>query len=228
MQKISRKIFNVVNNEIYTDDVKRSKIFQILKNRHPADVADLIEDLDSDSRIIFFKLNPEFIDARVLSNLVNPYRTKTISFFGLDHFKSSIHLLKKDELIELIENLAVKDRAKFVEMLPQNMKNEIEFLMAYPENSVGRNMSFDFILLPDIFSVEDTLKYIKEKKNAPDSCSEIFLENENHKLVGLISLTRIIKADKKLKLNEIESPDIISIRATDDQEVAHNLFNKIL
>ena len=54
------------------------------------------------------------------------------------------------------------------------------------------------------------------------------MENENHKLVGLISLTRIIKADKKLKLNEIESPDIISIRATDDQEVAHNLFNKIL
>lgn len=226
MPKVSKKIFDTINNEIYGDELKIKKISHILKNKHPADISDVIEDLDSESRQIFFKLTPQLVDSRVLVNLVNPYRTKTIAFFGLKHFKKSIHLLKKDELIELVEQLNVKERKTFIEMMPKKMKAIIKFLMAYPENSVGRNMSFDFILLSENFSVEETIKYLKEKKEIPDSCSEIFIEDEEYKLTGLISLTRLLKSHKKKKLKDIESPDIVEIAATDDQEVAHNLFNK--
>lgn len=226
MARISRKIFSVINNEIYSDEIKIKKISRILDDKHPADISDLIEDLDSDSRKIFFKLTPHFVDSRVLVNLVNPYRTKTLAFFGLEHFQSSVELLEQDELIELVEQFNVKDRKSFIEMLPQQMKDTVKFLMAYPENSVGRNMSFDFVLLPEDFSVEEALKYLKEKKEIPDSCSEIFTENDKHALTGLISLTRLLKSEKKKKLKDIESPDIVEILATDDQEVAHNLFNK--
>ncbi len=226
MPKVSRKIFNIINNEIYGDELKIKKISHALNNKHPADISDIIEDLDSDSRKIFFKLTPQLVDSRVLVNLVNPYRTKTIAFFGLEHFKNSIHLLKKDELIELIEQLNVKERKTFIEMIPKRMKDIVKFLMTYPENSVGRNMSFDFILISENFSVEETLKYLKEKKEIPDSCSEIFIEDDSHRLTGLISLTRLLKSHKKKKLKDIESPDIVEIIDTDDQEVAHNLFNK--
>ena len=226
MPKVAKKIFDVINNEVYADELKIKKISLLLKNKHPADISDIIEDLDSDSRQIFFKLVPQLVDSRVLVNLVNPYRTKTIAFFGLKHFKNSIRLLKKDELIELVEQLNVNERKQFVEMMPKKMKAIVKFLMAYPENSVGRNMSFDFILVSENLSVEETLKYIKEKKDTPDSCSEIFIENDNHKLTGLISLTRLLKSPKKKKLKDIESPDIIEIAATDDQEIAYNLFNK--
>lgn len=226
MPKVAKKIFDVINNEVYADELKIKKISLLLKTKHPADISDIIEDLDSDSRQIFFKLVPQLVDSRVLVNLVNPYRTKTIAFFGLKHFKNSIRLLKKDELIELVEQLNVNERKQFVEMMPKKMKAIVKFLMAYPENSVGRNMSFDFILVSENLSVEETLKYIKEKKDTPDSCSEIFIENDNHKLTGLISLTRLLKSPKKKKLKDIESPDIIEIAATDDQEIAYNLFNK--
>jgi magnesium transporter len=226
MARISKKIFNVINNETYSDELKIKKITCTLNDKHPADIADLIEDLDSDSRKVFFKLTPHFVDSRVLVNLVNPYRTKTLAFFGLEHFRESVDLLEQDELIELVEQFNVKERKLFVEMLPQQMKDIVQFLMAYPENSVGRNMSFDFVLLPEGFSVEEALKYLKEKKEIPDSCSEIFTENDKHELTGLISLTRLLKSDKKKKLRDIESPDVVEISATDDQEVAHNLFNK--
>lgn len=226
MPKVAKKIFDVINNEVYADELKIKKISLLLKNKHPADISDIIEDLDSDSRQIFFKLVPQLVDSRVLVNLINPYRTKTIAFFGLKHFKNSIRLLKKDELIELVEQLNVNERKQFVEMMPKKMKAIVKFLMAYPENSVGRNMSFDFILVSENLSVEETLKYIKGKKDTPDSCSEIFIENDNHKLTGLISLTRLLKSPKKKKLKDIESPDIIEIAATDDQEIAYNLFNK--
>lgn len=226
MIKIARKVFNIVNNKTYSDDLKINKIKQILDGKHPADISDLIEDLDSASRCRFFKLTPEIINARVLVNLVNPYRNKTIAYFGLDHFQKTVHLLKKDELIELVEQLQVNERKKFIEMLPKRMKSMVKFLIAYPETSVGRNMSFDFILVPESYSVEETLTYIKQNKEIPDSCSEVFVEDVEHKLTGLISLTRLLKSDKKKLLKDIESPDIVEIRATDDQEVAHNLFNK--
>ena len=225
MAKISRKIFSIINNETYSNERKISKISRILKDKHPADISDAIEDLDSDSRKIFFKLTPNFVDSRVLVNLVNPYRTTTLAFFGLEHFRKSVDLLQKDELIELVEQFNVKDRKAFVEMLPKKMKTIVKFLMAYPENSVGRNMSFDFVLISENFSVEEVLKYLKEKKEVPDSCSEVFTEHDEHRLTGLISLTRLLKSDKKKKLKDIESPDVVEISATDDQEVAHNLFN---
>lgn len=226
MARVSRKVFSIVNNETYNDELKIKKISNILKNKHPADISDVIEDLDSDSRKLFFGLTPNFVDSRVLVNLVNPYRTKTLAFFGLEHFRKSIHKLKKGELIKLIEQFNVQDRKLFIEMLPKRMKIIVNFLMAYPENSVGRNMSFDFVLISENFSVEEALKYLKEQKDVPDSCSEIFTENDNHELKGLISLTRLLKSDKKKKLKDIESPDIVEISAVDDQEVAHNLFNK--
>lgn len=226
MARVSRKIFSVLNHETYNEELKIKKISRILSDKHPADISDLIEDLDSDSRKLFFKLTPNFVDSRVLVNLVNPYRTKTLAFFGLEHFRKSINQLKKDELIKLIEQFNVKDRKLFIDMLPKRMKTIVKFLMAYPENSVGRNMSFDFVLVSENFSVEEALKYIKEQKEIPDSCSEIFTENDNHELKGLISLTRLLKSDKKKKLKDIESPDIVEISAIDDQEVAYNLFNK--
>lgn len=226
MIKVARTIFNIINNEIYSDELKIQKIHCALKDKHPADISDIIEDLDSDSRQIFFKLAPKLIDSRVLVNLVNPYRTKTLAFFGLEHFQNSIHLLKKEELINLVEQLNVKERKIFIKMMPEKTKNFIKFLMAYPENSVGRNMSFDFILISENLSVEEAIKYIKEKKETPDSCSEIFIENNSHKLTGLISFTRLLKSHKKTLLKDIESPDIVEINATDDQEIAHNLFNK--
>ena len=92
MAKISRKIFSIINNETYSDELKINKISRILKDKHPADISDAIEDLDSDSRKIFFKLTPDFVDSRVLVNLVNPYRTKTLAFFGLEHFRKSVNL----------------------------------------------------------------------------------------------------------------------------------------
>jgi len=226
MQKVSKKISSIINSEICNDEVKIKKIYHILSNKHPADISDVIEDLDSDSRQVFFKLVPQLVNSQVLVNLVNPYRTKTIAFFGLEHFKKSVQLLKKDELIKLVEQLNVKERNRFIDMMPKKMKTIVKFLMAYPENSVGRNMSFDFILVSENLSVEDALKYIKEKKETPDSCSEIFIENDEYKLTGLISLTRLLKSHKKKKLKDIESPDIVEIAATDDQEIAHNLFNK--
>ncbi len=226
MLKIAKKISNIINSKTCCDEVKIKKISRILENKHPADISDVIEDLDSDSRLTFFRLTPQLVDSRVLVNLVNPYRTKTVAFFGLEYFKKSVHLLEKTELIELVEQLNVKERKKFIEMMPKKTKAIVKFLMAYPENSVGRNMSFDFILVSENLSVEEALKYIKEKKETPDSCSEIFTEDDEHKLTGLISLTRLLKTNKKKKLKDIESPDIIEISATDDQEVAYNLFNK--
>lgn len=226
MIKAARKVFNVINNKTYSNDLKIDKITGILEGKHPADISDVIEDLDSKSRLIFFELTPYLVDARVLVNLVNPYRCKTIAFFGLEHFGKTAYLLKKDELIDLVEYLNVSERKKFIEMLPSKIKSRVKFLIAYPENSVGRNMSFDFVLLPERFSVEEAISYIKQNKDIPDSCSEVFIEDEDHKLTGLISLTRLIKSEKKKLLKEMESPDLIEINATDDQEVAHNLFNK--
>lgn len=226
MLKVAKKISNIINNKTFGDELKIKKISHVLEDKHPADISDVIEDLDSNSRLEFFRLTPRLVDSRVLVNLVNPYRTKTLAFFGLEYFKKSVHLLEKNELIEFVEQLNVKERKKFIEIMPKKMQTTVKFLMAYPENSVGRNMSFDFILVSENLSVENALKYIKEKKEIPDSCSEIFTENDEHELTGLISLTRLLKSSKKKKLRDIESPDIVGITAADDQEVAYNLFNK--
>ena len=93
MIKAARKVFNVINSKTYSNDLKIDKITGILKGKHPADISDVIEDLDSKSRLIFFELTPYLVDARVLVNLVNPYRCKTIAFLGLEHFGKTAYLL---------------------------------------------------------------------------------------------------------------------------------------
>ena len=217
MQHLAKKISSIFKSKKIDAEARPASVAQALKDAHPADISDLIEDLDENLREAFFRISANLIDSRVLFHLEPSRRREVILFFGSEHFQASIHMLNVEKLRKLIMELDEENQKSFLNMVPKKYEKPLNELLEYPEDSVGQSMSFSFVSIPELWTIADALQYMRLLENAPEHCAEIFLQDKNN---------RLIRADSQLKLKDIKNSAVISIKATDDQEITYDLFNK--
>lgn len=224
LKHISRRTFDSILNYLRSDSF--AKVKSLLIKRHPADIADLIEDLNHHYRHKLLDLVPELIDAMVLMHLEGNFKTEVIRYLGAEHFKKSLKQLQEEDIIELVESLGPSEQLQLLKIVPNSHQVAVDLLLEYEEDSIGRSMSLDFIAIPSDWTVEKALKYIKNHANLPENCSEIFVVNKSYSPIGMIALTTLISSDPNELIAEIVNCDIITVNSNSDQEKAYALFNK--
>ncbi|MDR1907718.1 MAG: magnesium transporter [Holosporales bacterium] len=196
-----------------------------LANLHSADIADLYEDLSRAYRKKLLHAVPDMIDANVLLHLEKPYKSDVIELLGADHFMPSLRSLAHEDLFELIKSLEPQHQMCFM-VIHNARKDALELWDKYVEDSVGRSMSLDFLLIPQSWTVENAISYIKSLNELSASCVEVFTVNDSLNPVGVIPLATLITADKQELVKDIANYDIITVNANLDKEKAYVLFSK--
>ena len=222
--QITKKSFSIIHNAIQNSDVE--SLAHELSNYHHADIADLYEDLSPKSRMKLLELYPQIIDANVLKLLEEFYKAEVIAQLGVDHFKQSLDHWTDEELIELIDLLDPRDQARLISVLGENHRLAIDTFIKYDNDSVGHNMSLDFVLIPVTWTVEKAIAYIKTQSKLSDDCVEIFVVNNSFNPIGIVSISTLISSQKEESIGKIANFDIISINASSDKEKAYALFSK--
>ncbi|MDR2107090.1 MAG: magnesium transporter [Holosporaceae bacterium] len=226
MKKINRvneAAFNFFRNA--PDSVSAKELREKLADLHPADIADLYEDLGDARRKKFLDAIPDMINAEVLLHLEDTCKSEVIKQLGTDHFRPSLDVLQSEEIIELIESLAPREQMYFMNIIRNTRRDALNLLTEYSEDAVGRSMSLSFLSVPYSWTVEEAIAYIKSR-NVADDCSEIFIANDMQNPVGVIPISTLIAAGKEEILKDIASYDIITLNANLDQEKAYALFSK--
>jgi len=212
--------------ENYINEKKWDKLRDLLVGMSPATVAEIIKKSEKLERIIIFRSLPRKFAAYVFSEL-RPKEQKSI-----------LNNLKDIEVSELLADLTPDDRTALFEALPEYVKQrlfkllkpedlkEARELLSYPENSVGRLMTPDYIAVRPEWTVETALKYIREKGKDSEIISNIYVIDEKQKLIDDIRLRQIIIANPSDKISDLMNYIFESINAYDDQEKAYNLIKK--
>jgi len=197
-----------------------------LNNLTPQETAEVIENLSKTEQIILFRL------------LSRESAKDTFQYLSHEDQEAIIEGLAKDskKLTDLLNDLDPDDRTAFFEELPGKVsqrlmqmlsKEEREIatrLLGYPEESIGRLMTPDFVAIRSYFTVGQALEHIRQFGRNSETMNVIYMIDDQWRLVDDIRIREIILASPEQTLNDISDHQFISLNAYDDREVAIKIF----
>jgi magnesium transporter len=190
----------------------------VLTNRHPADQADLLEGLDEDfRRQIIAVLDPNEV-AGFLEYLDEDLRYDLLSTLAPEVLAPILDRVDDDIAADILQELEDEQVAKVLPLLKE--RETVEELLEYPEDSVGARMSPDFIALHENWTVDDSLKYLRQLRPDSDAPFYVYAVDDDQRLAGVVHLRDLITALPDRRIEQVMRPDIISVPVDFDQERA--------
>jgi len=201
-------------------------INQTLKDLHEADVANLIENLNSDTRNKLIEIESFNIDPEIFIELNESIQSEVLQLLSIDSLIKIIKRLESDNAIKILENLSKGVKEKVLEKLPPKDKFLLQEGLSYPEDSAARIMQREFTAVPSNWTVGQTIDYLREDKDLPEEFLEIFIVDNDFKPIGTVPSSRVLRTPRDLKMNSImrEMPVLISVNM-DKEEVGLTFEN---
>jgi len=201
-------------------------INQTLKDLHEADVANLIENLNPDTRNKLIEIESFNIDPEIFIELNESIQSEVLQLLSIDSLIKIIKRLESDNAIKILENLSKNVKEKVLEKLPPKDKFLLQEGLSYPEDSAARIMQREFTAVPSNWTVGQTIDYLREDKDLPEEFSEIFIVDNDFKPIGTVPSSRVLRTSRDLKMNSImrEMPVLIAVNM-DKEEVGLTFEN---
>ena len=221
--------FNKEFLSIFSDKIKSSDIKfinQTLEDLHPSDVANLIENLSSETRAKLIEIEEFDIDPEIFVEINESIQTEILQLLSSESVAKIIKRLESDNAIAIIENLNKEKKSSVLDKLPPKDRFLLEEGLSYPEDSAARIMQREFTAVPSDWSVGQTIDYLRESKDLPEEFLEIFVVDNDFKPVGIVPSSRVLRTPREKKMNTImrEMPVLISVNM-DKEEVGHAFEN---
>ena len=220
----NKEFINTFTQNIESGNVEF--INQTLKDLHEADVANLIENLNPDTRNKLIEIESFNIDPEIFIELNESIQSEVLQLLSIDSLIKIIKRLESDNAIKILENLSKEIKEKVLEKLPPKDKFLLQEGLSYPEDSAARIMQREFTAVPSNWTVGQTIDYLREDKDLPEEFLEIFIVDNDFKPIGTVPSSRVLRTSRDLKMNSImkEMPVLISVNM-DKEEVGLTFEN---
>ena len=189
-----------------------------------ADIASLLEELDIEELMTFFRILPKDMAADVFAYLPIDVQQDMIMKFSLG------------EATRIIEELAVDDAADLMDEMPSNVvhrlldntspetRQTINQLLKYPEDSAGSLMTTEYEALKQHLTVAQAIEKIRKDGIDKETINNCYVLDPQRHLIGTVTLRQIIFADPSVEISEIMTDHVISVTTlTDQEEVAREI-----
>lgn len=197
-----------------------------LGSLHPADLADIIEDMDVHERAAVVESLKDDVLADALEEMDPKVQVSIVRRLEPDKAADIIEEMSPDEAADLIADLP-RDTAKdiFVEM-DHEYARKVEGLLAHDEDEAGGLMTTQFMALPPDSTIVDALAYIRKNADEMDVIYYIYVVDEDSKLLGVINLRELLSNEIFTPLESIMTSRVIAAKLDDDAEDIADMFAK--
>ncbi|HCX14763.1 MAG TPA: magnesium transporter [Rhodospirillaceae bacterium] len=202
------------------------QIQSLVVDLHHADMADLIERLDRDSRRQLVDVVSTDFNANILPELATDVRDEVMDALGFDHLSVTLGELDSDDAVYVAGKLAPDERVKLLERMPLTTRMLIEQGLAYSEDSAGRLMQRELVAVPSYWTVGETIDYLRSTKNVPDKFYAVFVVDPRHRPQGMVELHRVLTSKRPVRMKDIADKGHETIRTDMDREEVAFLFRQ--
>jgi magnesium transporter len=201
-------------------------INQTLKDLHPSDVANLIENLPEETRIKLIEMESFNVAPEIFIELNESIQGEVLQLLSIDSISNIVKRLESDNAVAILENLELEKKNLILNKLPPKDRFLLEEGLSYPEDSAARIMQREFTAIPSDWTVGQTIDYLRESKDLPQEFLEIFIVDNDFKPIGTVPSSRVLRTPRDSKMNLImrEMPVLISVNM-DKEEVGHTFEN---
>ena len=193
---------------------------------HQSEIGDLLEALQSEQRRDLINLMGATFDFTALTEVDDSIRHDIIEALPNDQIAQAVQQLDSDDAVYILEDLDPEDQNEILAQLPFTERVRLRRSLSYPEETAGRRMQTEFVAVPPFWTVGQTIDYMREARELPDSFAQIFVIDPTFRLVGTVDLDRILRTQRAVKIEDIMHETRHAIPATMDQEEAAQIFEQ--
>lgn len=223
-EHLNREFIAAVEAAIEAND--QDGLRHLAADLHEADTGDLLETLDPEDRASFIRLLGEDFDYTALTEIDEAVRLQVLEDLPTEVIAEGLGDLDSDDAVYILEDLDEDDQAAILEELPYADRAQLQKALDYPEESAGRRMQTEFIAVAPFWTIGQTIDYMREARDLPDSFYEIYVVDPTFKLLGSVHLDKILRTKRDEKVTSIMEETRQAVLATEDQEEVARRFER--
>lgn len=199
---------------------------EIISEWHPADLAELISDLPESQQFIVFRFLPKNLTSTVFEFLEVESQKNILLSMGKKEVASIINELSPDDRTSLFEELPHYVVKNMLQLLTKEEREIAKTLLGYPEDSVGRLMTPEYVSVTEEMTVEEVLEKIRKDGSESETLDVFFVIDDDGKLIDDLTIRDVLLSSPKKKVSKLMDHKFAYLNATDDQEIAVESFKK--
>src|SRR5881394_1537253 len=199
---------------------------EIFREWPPADVAEVILDLPDDEQVIIFRVLPHALAADVFEYLDFDAQEKLLRAMAHEQVAAILNEMSPDDRTALLEELPSAAARQAIRLLTPEERRVATALLGYPEDSVGRLMTPDFIAVKEDWTVQQVLDYIREHGQDSETLNVIYVVDDRGKLIDDIRMREFLLKPLTSPVRDLMQKTFIALNVTDSQQDALNTFRK--
>lgn len=199
---------------------------ELLSDWRPPDIADLLLELDKPTRVLLFRCLPREVAAEVFSELEGEDTDALLRDLTDYETQLLLSLMRPDDRTELLEELPGQATQRLLNLLKPEDMEEARMLLGYPEKSVGRLMTPDYVAVRPNWTVSQALEHVRRRGHDSETVDVAYVVDDSWKLLGVVSLRQLVLADPDDTIKDIMTTPAVFLSAFDDREEAARVMDK--
>ena len=185
---------------------------------HPADVAEILEDLDENNRLVVFRLLKKEVATDAFTYMSDEARNDLVEGFSDKEIVETLEQISLDDAADMLEDMPASVVKRILEKSSKQTRDSLNKLLHYPESSAGSMMTPEYIRLREEMDVKGALQAIREQGENAETVYTGYVVEKN-RLVGVVSARDLLLSDPDLPIKDLMDDNVISVKVTDDQEL---------
>ena len=208
------------------DERNLSTLKEVLSDWTPADIAELLSELPEHEQVLIFRLLPNELAADTFEYLDFDMQVNLLKAMGKEEASSILNEMSPDDRTALFEDLPGVAAKQLITLLSSEERKIATTLLGYPEDSVGRLMTPDYIAVKPEWTMTEVLNYIRENGKDSETLNIIYVIDNKGKLIDDIRIRDIILSPVNNVILDLMDENFVALHVNDDQETAVREFKK--
>ena len=206
------------NMEEFLQKNDDERIREFIENVHPADIAEVLVDLEDEDQNRLFTLLPWDMATDVLEDINSETFSRLIRALPIEKKIVVLDMMSTDDMVDKLGELSELRQQEIISFLNDEDADDVKALLVYDEDTAGGIMTKEYISVYQDITCYEAIEVLREESPDAETIYYVFVTDHEKRLVGVISLRELIVSKPDQLIEEVMSPNVISVNVNDDQE----------
>jgi magnesium transporter len=199
---------------------------RMLEKMHPADLADILEELGPEDREAIFGAIDSEVAAQALSEVDPKLQASILGGLAKERAAEILEQMAPDQAADVLAELEKETSEELLEEMETEPKTEVRELLEFEEDTAGGLMNTEYVALHENATVGDAMAALKGNEDLLENLNTLFLIDADGRLTASVPLARLFVASETTPLKELANENLIQISVDEEQDRVTELFDK--
>ena len=199
---------------------------RLLEDMHPADLADIVEELSPEDRESIFENIDSEVAAEALTEVDPDIQASILESLETETAADIVEEMSPDQAADALNELGIETSEEILEEMENAPKTDVRELLDFEEDTAGGLMNTEFVSLHEDATVADALQALKQNEDLLESLNTMFLVDAHERLKAAIPLARLFLHEGAVELGSLASDNLVDVHVNEKQDRVTEIFDK--